>query len=187
MRIVRPNSYFVRDVKTNSYTGTWTLLIPFSNWKLSRYVQALEKRSSRDASTDKRYQWLFVEEIVYYSVHWVMKSAFLFFYLRLSPDGTDFRYAVYAGLGLNTIVWGCNMYVIAFLHLRQEMLTSETRLLACIQCMPFDEILHPGTHPDAYCMNKLVVLLLPCLLVSSLHSILSVNHATNINPHRTSA
>ncbi|KAI4690698.1 uncharacterized protein J4E88_002170 [Alternaria novae-zelandiae] len=91
-------------------------------------------------------KWLFVEEIVYYSVHWVMKSAFLFFYLRLARESAEFSYAVYAGLGLNTIVWGCNM------------------LLACIQCMPFDEILHPGTHPDAYCMNKLIVLLVPCLL-----------------------
>ncbi|CAN9284105.1 unnamed protein product [Alternaria alternata] len=91
-------------------------------------------------------KWLFVEEIIYYSVHWVIKSAFLFFYLRLSPEITAFRYAVYAGVGLNTIVWACNM------------------LLACIQCLPFDEILHPGTHADAYCMHKLIVLIGPCLL-----------------------
>lgn len=50
-------------------------------------------------------QWLFVEEILYYTVHWVIKSAFLVFYLRLSPDSDTFRQAVYTGVGLNTLVW----------------------------------------------------------------------------------
>jgi hypothetical protein len=68
-----------------------------------------KKKFSKGVCTDERHQWLFVEEIIYYSVHWVMKSAFLFFYLRLSPESTAFRYAVYAGVGLNTIVWACNM------------------------------------------------------------------------------
>jgi hypothetical protein len=58
-------------------------------------------------------------------------------------------------------------------------LIYETRLLACIQCMPFDEILHPGTHPYAYCMNKLIVLLGPCLLVRAPYSLLT-HQPTNL-------
>ena len=75
-----------------------------------------KRHTSEDIFTDQTPQWLFVEEIVYYSVHWVMKSAFLFFYLRLARESAEFSYAVYAGLGLNTIVWGCNMYVLMFPH-----------------------------------------------------------------------
>jgi hypothetical protein len=32
--------------------------------------------------------------------------------------------------------------------------------------VPFDEILHPGTHPDAVCISKLVLLIGPSILVS---------------------
>lgn len=56
-------------------------------------------------SSDQKNQWLFVEEVLYYSVHWVIKLAFLVFYLRLSPDSDTFRHAVYFGVGLNTVVW----------------------------------------------------------------------------------
>jgi len=72
--------------------------------------------TSKNIFTDQTPQWLFVEEIVYYSVHWVMKTAFLFFYLRHSRAQAEFSYAVYAGLGLNTIVWGCNMYGLMSAH-----------------------------------------------------------------------
>jgi hypothetical protein len=45
-------------------------------------------------------QWLFVEEVVHYTVYWVIKSAFLFFYLRLSPK-KSFRMFVWVDMGLN--------------------------------------------------------------------------------------
>ncbi|KAF2185245.1 hypothetical protein K469DRAFT_665481 [Zopfia rhizophila CBS 207.26] len=90
-------------------------------------------------------KWLFVEEVFYYFVHWVIKSAFLFFYLRLSPN-KRFRTFVYLGIGLNGAIFICNM------------------LIAFFQCIPFDEILHPGTHPDAVCINKLVLLVVPSIL-----------------------
>ncbi|KAF1830898.1 hypothetical protein BDW02DRAFT_79083 [Decorospora gaudefroyi] len=90
-------------------------------------------------------KWLFVEEVIYYSVHWVIKSAFLFFYLRLSPNPT-FRKFVYIGVGLNGAIWIINV------------------LMACFQCVPFDEILHPGTHPDAKCISRLALLIVPSIL-----------------------
>ncbi|CAN9248514.1 unnamed protein product [Alternaria alternata] len=90
-------------------------------------------------------KWLFIEEVVYYSVHWVIKSAFLLFYLRLSPSKT-FRIAVYIGGVLNLAILIINI------------------MLACFQCIPFDEILHPGTHPDAICISKLVLLIGPSVL-----------------------
>jgi hypothetical protein len=90
-------------------------------------------------------KWLFIEEVVYYSVHWVIKSAFLLFYLRLSPSKT-FRTAVYVGGVLNFAILIINI------------------MLACFQCIPFDEILHPGTHPDAICISTLVLLIGPSVL-----------------------
>jgi hypothetical protein len=54
-------------------------------------------------------QWLFVEEVVDYTVHWVIKSAFLFFYLRLSPK-KSFRMFVWVGMGLNGMIWVVNVY-----------------------------------------------------------------------------
>jgi hypothetical protein len=38
--------------------------------------------------------------------------------------------------------------------------------MACLQCMPFDEIFHPGTHPGAVCINRLALLIVPSILVS---------------------
>jgi hypothetical protein len=48
-------------------------------------------------------KWLFVEEIIYYSVHWVIKCSFLLFYLRLSSDKT-FRKLVFFGMALNVAI-----------------------------------------------------------------------------------
>ncbi|KAJ4350580.1 hypothetical protein N0V95_004631 [Ascochyta clinopodiicola] len=53
---------------------------------------------------------LFIEEVYYYFVHWVVKFAFLVFYLRLSPDKT-FRKLVYFGMGTNIAIFIANMYV----------------------------------------------------------------------------
>lgn len=51
---------------------------------------------------------LFVEEVYYYFVHWVIKSAFFLFYLRLSPDVT-FRRMVYIGVATNVAIFIVNM------------------------------------------------------------------------------
>jgi hypothetical protein len=63
---------------------------------------------SRVCSVLTSTQWLFIEEVVYYTVHWVIKSAFLSFYLRLSPNRT-FRRFVYVGVALNACIWIVNM------------------------------------------------------------------------------
>ncbi|KAF2112706.1 hypothetical protein BDV96DRAFT_580269 [Lophiotrema nucula] len=88
---------------------------------------------------------LFVEEVYYYVVHFVIKSAFLLFYLRLSPSKV-FKTFVYVGMGTNTAIFITNTF------------------MAFFQCVPFDEIFHPGTHPDAKCINKLLLLLFPSIL-----------------------
>ncbi|KNG46212.1 integral membrane protein [Stemphylium lycopersici] len=95
-------------------------------------------------------QWMFIEEVLYYSVHWVIKSAFLWFYLRVSRDHKIMRYAV---------------------------------VLTFLQCIPFDEILHPGTHPDAKCINKLILLIAPCasnILVDLYLLMLSISTICNL-------
>ncbi|KAF2202070.1 hypothetical protein GQ43DRAFT_10513 [Delitschia confertaspora ATCC 74209] len=90
-------------------------------------------------------KWLFIEEVFYYCVHFVIKNAFLFFYLRLSPD-KNFRLMVFLGFGTNAAIFVINV------------------LMAFFQCVPMDEIFHPGTHPNAFCIEKLVLLIVPSIL-----------------------
>ncbi|KAH7389741.1 hypothetical protein DE146DRAFT_176020 [Phaeosphaeria sp. MPI-PUGE-AT-0046c] len=120
--------------------GQQLVLHMFLYWGCGLHVDALSVVQQLEIL-----KWLFIEEVVYYTVHWVIKSAFLFFYLRLSPNKT-FRIFVYIGIGLNASIWIINV------------------LLACFQCIPFDEILHPGTHPGAVCISRLVLLIVPSVL-----------------------
>ena len=78
--------------------------------------------------------------------HWTIKMTFLIFYLRLSPNRT-FRITCSVTMGLNT----------AFVVINW--------LLAILQCIPLDEYFHPGTHPEAKCIDKGVLLLGPSILV----------------------
>jgi hypothetical protein len=59
-------------------------------------------------------------EVVYYTVHWVIKFAFLIFYLRLSPNKT-FRMFVWVGMGLNGVIWVINVYVSPTLLLYEHL------------------------------------------------------------------
>ncbi|KAG9191255.1 hypothetical protein G6011_09343 [Alternaria panax] len=120
--------------------GQQVVLHMFLYWGCGLHMETLS-----DVQQLEIVKWLFIEEVVYYSVHWVIKSAFLLFYLRLSPSKT-FRTAVYVGGALNLAILIINV------------------MLACFQCIPFDEILHPGTHPDAICISKLVLLKGPSVL-----------------------
>ncbi|OCL09637.1 hypothetical protein AOQ84DRAFT_353935 [Glonium stellatum] len=90
-------------------------------------------------------EWLFVEEIFYMFTHWVIKQAFLLFYLRLSPKKTLKR-LVWATMGLNT----------AF--------TLTNWLLAFLQCRPFAAILQAKDYPDAKCIDELIILIVPSIL-----------------------
>ncbi|KAF5850522.1 hypothetical protein GGP41_002751 [Bipolaris sorokiniana] len=99
-------------------------------------------------------KWLFIEQVAYYSVHWVIKSAFLLFYLRLSTR-KPFRIAICIGGAINGTILIINT------------------LMACFQCVPFDEILHPGTHPNAVCINRLAMLIVPSVLIQC--AVIAVN------------
>ncbi|OCL06105.1 hypothetical protein AOQ84DRAFT_366094 [Glonium stellatum] len=90
-------------------------------------------------------KWLFIEEIFYMFTHWTIKQAFLLFYLRLSPQ-KNFRRMVLGTMVLNTAFTAINW------------------MLAFLQCIPFDAILHAAAHPGAKCINKLVLLIVPSIL-----------------------
>lgn len=78
--------------------------------------------------------------------HWTIKQAFLFFYLRLSPD-IFFQRCVYGTMVLNTLF------------------TITNWLVACLQARPFDAIFHPELYPNAQTINIYIVLMLPSVLV----------------------
>jgi hypothetical protein len=79
-------------------------------------------------------------------MHWTIKQAFLFFYLRLSPD-LFFKRCVYGTMVLNSIFTVINW------------------LLAFFQVQPFDAIFHPELYPNVKKINIYVVLMLPSVLV----------------------
>ncbi|PMD31099.1 hypothetical protein L207DRAFT_473067 [Hyaloscypha variabilis F] len=85
---------------------------------------------------------LFAEEIYYIWMHWVIKTAFLLFYLRFATSRT-FRYLVYGTMGLNTIF------------------SIITWILYVLQCMPLDALFHPAAHPGAKCINRAVLAFVP--------------------------
>lgn len=54
------------------------------------------------------YQTATIEEVVIYAAHFVIRNAFLLFYLRLSAQ-RRFRMFVYIGFGLNGVIFLANM------------------------------------------------------------------------------
>ncbi|KAF1365050.1 hypothetical protein EJ07DRAFT_162026 [Lizonia empirigonia] len=91
------------------------------------------------------WQTAFIEEIVIYGAHFVIKTTFLLFYLRLSPE-RSFRRFVYIGFALNCAVCLSNL------------------LMTTLQCMPFEKILNPSIHPDVKCIDTRTVMLTPPIL-----------------------
>ncbi|KAI9926159.1 hypothetical protein MW887_004622 [Aspergillus wentii] len=87
-------------------------------------------------------KWLFIEEVFYMFVHWTIKQAFLFFYLRLSPD-QRFRRVVYATMLLNTLF------------------TIANWLIAFLQCKPFKAAIYKSSYPNAKCIDPYVLNMLP--------------------------
>ncbi|KAF2645996.1 hypothetical protein P280DRAFT_465739 [Massarina eburnea CBS 473.64] len=88
---------------------------------------------------------LFVEEVWYYVTHFVIKLALLLFYIHLSPNKV-FRAFVYIGFATNAAIFVIN------------------NLLAFLQCTPFDAIINPAVHPEAKCMDKMVLFIVPSVL-----------------------
>ncbi|KAH7036038.1 uncharacterized protein B0I36DRAFT_211078, partial [Microdochium trichocladiopsis] len=85
------------------------------------------------------------EEVVLYTVHFIIKMTFLTFYLRLCPQAL-FRAAVFAGIAFNASVYLGSM------------------LLTLLQCDPFDAIAHPYLHPEAKCLDQFIVMIIPPVL-----------------------
>ncbi len=79
--------------------------------------------------------------------HWMIKMAFLLFYLRLSRERA-FQRCVYAAIALNTLI--------AF--------TNWT--MTCLQCIPLDAFFHPALYPDVKCISRFVIFFVPAILVS---------------------
>ena len=86
---------------------------------------------------------------VYYSVmHFLIKAAFLTYYLRLSPNRI-FRLWVGVGFGLNTGLLIINLLIIVF------------------QCIPVSAALTIKGRLTAQCMNQHFVLMAPAVVVSA--------------------
>jgi hypothetical protein len=74
-------------------------------------------------------------------MHWVIKTAFLLFYLRFATK--IFRTLVYCTVGLNTI------------------LTLIIWLMYCFQCMPLDAFFNPAAHPTTKCLDNSILAFVP--------------------------
>jgi len=79
-------------------------------------------------------------------LHWIIKQAFLLFYLRLSPQ-RGFQIAVYITMGINA------------------SFTIINWMLGFLQCRPLDAMIHPEAYPDAQCLNQYAVMMVPTALV----------------------
>ncbi|KAL4919423.1 hypothetical protein BDW62DRAFT_199734 [Aspergillus aurantiobrunneus] len=90
-------------------------------------------------------KFLFIEEVFYMFVHFVLKQTFLLFYLRLSPE-KSFRWTVY----------GTMLLCVIFLAVEW--------LLAFLQTQPLDAYFHPEKYPDAKRLNEYVVQMVPTAL-----------------------
>ncbi|KAE8444094.1 hypothetical protein EG329_000876 [Mollisiaceae sp. DMI_Dod_QoI] len=87
---------------------------------------------------------LFVEELYYVLMHWVIKMAFLLFYLRFATK--RFRTLVLCTMGLNTLF------------------TLIQWLLYCLQCIPLDTFFHPAAHPTVKCLDNKILAFVPAAL-----------------------
>ncbi|KAF5009791.1 hypothetical protein FDECE_3998 [Fusarium decemcellulare] len=87
----------------------------------------------------------FIEEIVIYGAHCVIKATFLLFYMRLSPE-YPFRTFVYIGFGLVFSVFLSSL------------------LITVLQCIPFEKILNPMLHPEVKCIDTRTIMITPPVL-----------------------
>jgi hypothetical protein len=76
-------------------------------------------------------------------MHWVIKMAFLLFYLR---------FLVYGTMGLNTLF------------------AIITWLLYVLQCVPLDAYFNPAAHPAVKCLDKSILAFVPAAFVRPLQN-----------------
>jgi hypothetical protein len=84
-------------------------------------------------------------------MHWVIKMAFLLFYLRFATAKT-FKFLVYGTMGLNTLF------------------AIITWLLYVLQCVPLDAYFNPAAHPAVKCLDKSILAFVPAAFVRLLPS-----------------
>ncbi|EFQ95832.1 hypothetical protein PTT_04702 [Pyrenophora teres f. teres 0-1] len=94
---------------------------------------------------EKLVQYLYVLAIYYSLTHFLIKSTFLAFYLRLSPNRT-FRLWTGIGMGLNVGSLLINLLIIIF------------------QCIPVSAALHTLARVRATCMDRDFVLIGPAVV-----------------------
>lgn len=82
---------------------------------------------------------------MYTWMHFIIKVAFLLFYLRFATK--LFRKLVYVTMGINVIF------------------TLATILLYCFQCLPLDAFFHPERHPNVKCVSKSFLAYVPAAFV----------------------
>ncbi|KAL4801866.1 hypothetical protein BDV18DRAFT_167216 [Aspergillus unguis] len=90
-------------------------------------------------------KFLFIEEVFFMFVHFVLKMTFLLFYLRLTPQ-RSFQWTVY----------GTMLMCLVFLIIEW--------LLAFLQARPLDAFFHPDKYPDAKFLNQYIVEMVPSAL-----------------------
>src|SRR6266487_2807371 len=74
-------------------------------------------------------------------MHWIIKTAFLLFYLRFATK--IFRTLVFCTMGLNTIF------------------TLIIWLMYCFQCMPLDAFFNRAAHPTTKCLDNSILAFVP--------------------------
>jgi hypothetical protein len=79
-------------------------------------------------------------------MHWIIKMAFLLFYLRFAAAKV-FRTLVYATMGLNTLL----TVIIWFIY--------------CFQCIPLDAYFNKAAHPTVKCLDNSILFFVPAAFV----------------------
>ncbi len=79
-------------------------------------------------------------------MHWIIKMAFLLFYLRFANAKT-FRSLIYGTMALNTVF------------------AIITWLIYTFQCVPLDAYFHPAAHPTVRCLDRSVLAFVPAAFV----------------------
>jgi hypothetical protein len=79
-------------------------------------------------------------------MHWIIKTAFLLFYLRFAKG--IFRTLTYSVIGLNTTF------------------TIIEWLIYCLQCVPLGAFFHKAEHPGVNCLSNTVQAFVPAAFVS---------------------
>jgi len=87
---------------------------------------------------------------MYTFMHFIIKMAFLLFYLRFATK--TFRKLVWVTIGLNAVM---SLAII---------------LLYCFQCLPLDAFFNKANHPNVKCVKDTYLAFIPASFVSKCHS-----------------